>query len=117
VDPVSHLLFGRTVALTISRRRSLAGVTAALVLGSLVPDVDAVLAPWRFDLYLRAHAAGTHSLAGALAGALVLALILRPVFSESRVRPLFLASLAGTLGHIFWDVADGISSRWENRLS
>ena len=50
MDPVSHLLFGRTVALTIHRRSALTGVTAALVLGSILPDADAALMPRGFDL-------------------------------------------------------------------
>jgi inner membrane protein len=111
VDPVSHLLFGRAVALTVRRPRWLTGITAALVLGSIVPDVDAVIAPWRFDLYLRAHASGTHSLLGAIVESVVLTLWLRRVLSESRTLPLFLASLGGALGHIFWDLADGSDIR------
>jgi hypothetical protein len=45
VDPVSHLFCGRTVALTVRRRPALTGVTAALVLGSILPDADAALTP------------------------------------------------------------------------
>jgi membrane-bound metal-dependent hydrolase YbcI (DUF457 family) len=107
VDPVSHLLFGRTVALTIPRRPVKAGVTAALVLGSILPDVDAVLAPGNFEAYLSAHASGTHSLLGSLIEALVLALGLRVVVAGSRVWPLLLASWTGVAGHVFWDLADG----------
>jgi inner membrane protein len=107
VDPVSHLLFGRTVALTMRRRPALTGVTAALVIGSILPDADAVLAPLGFDVYLRAHASGMHSLVGSVGGALVLALVLRLVVTESRVLPLFVASWVGVVGHIFWDLADG----------
>jgi len=107
VDPVSHLLFGRTIALTMHRRSVLKGVTAALVLGSILPDADAVLAPFGFDLYLRAHASGTHALLGSLAEAWVLTLVLRIAVSRSRVLPLFLASWVGVAGHILWDLVDG----------
>jgi hypothetical protein len=44
-----------------------------LVLGPILPDADARLAPRGFDLYLRAHASGTHSLVGTIVEALVLA--------------------------------------------
>jgi inner membrane protein len=107
VDPVSHLLFGRTVALTIRRRPALTGVTAALALGSILPDADAALTLRGFDLYLRAHAAGTHSLLGTVVEALVLALVLRTLVTGSRVLPLLVASWVGIAGHIFWDLADG----------
>jgi membrane-bound metal-dependent hydrolase YbcI (DUF457 family) len=107
VDPISHLLFGRTVALTVHRRPALTGVTAALVLGSILPDADASLAPLGFDVYLRAHASGTHSLLGSVVGALVLAFVLRMLVTGSRVLPLLLASWVGVVGHIFWDLADG----------
>jgi membrane-bound metal-dependent hydrolase YbcI (DUF457 family) len=111
VDPVSHLLFGRTIAFTTPRRQSLTGVTAALVLGSILPDVDAVLVPRGFDLYLRAHAAGTHSAAGTVVQAIVLALVLHVIVKGSRILPLFVASWVGILGHVFWDLADGSDIR------
>jgi membrane-bound metal-dependent hydrolase YbcI (DUF457 family) len=107
VDPVSHLLFGRTLALTVRRQPAMTGVTAALVLGSILPDADAALAPAGFDRYLRAHASGTHSLLGSVVEALVLALVLRKLVNESRLLPLLTASWLGVVGHIVWDLADG----------
>jgi inner membrane protein len=107
VDPVSHLLFGRTAALTIRRRPAMKGFTAALVLGSILPDADAVLAPLGFDLYLRAHSSGTHSLVGAMVQALVLAGLLHALVRGSHFLTLLIASWFGVLGHIFWDLADG----------
>jgi membrane-bound metal-dependent hydrolase YbcI (DUF457 family) len=109
VDSVSHLLFGRTTALALSTRHrpEMKGVTAALVLGSILPDIDAALAPRGFDLYLRAHSSGTHSLAGTIVEALLLGGILRARVHGSRFPTLLVASWAGVLGHIFWDLADG----------
>jgi membrane-bound metal-dependent hydrolase YbcI (DUF457 family) len=107
VDAISHALFGQTLGVALVRRPRPLGVMAGLVLGSLLPDIDIALAPRAFDLYLRAHAAGTHALAGSLAGALLLAAALRTVLRQSRFWPLFWASWAGTIGHIFWDLADG----------
>jgi len=117
VDPVSHLLFGRAVALTIRRRPALSGVTAALVLGSILPDADAALTLGGFDLYLRAHASGTHSLPGSVVAALMLALALRGLVKGSRVLPLLVASWVGVIGHIFWDLADGSDIRLFEPLS
>jgi inner membrane protein len=109
VDPVSHLLFGRTTALALSirRRSDMKGTTVALVLGSMLPDIDAALAPRGFDLYLRAHSSGTHSLAGTIVEALLLGGMLRTSVRGSRFLTLLVASWVGVLGHIFWDLADG----------
>ena len=107
MDPVSHALFGRTLGLAVASPRRRRGVTAALVLGSLLPDIDIALAPRAFETYLRVHASGTHSLVGSIVGAVVLAAVLRGALRGSRYWPLFWASWAGTLGHVFWDVADG----------
>jgi membrane-bound metal-dependent hydrolase YbcI (DUF457 family) len=107
VDPVSHVLFGRTVALTVRQRPALTGVTAALVLGSIMPDADAALTVRGFDLYLRAHASGTHSLVGTVVEALVLAVVLHRLVTGSRLLPLLVASWVGIIGHVLWDLADG----------
>ena len=107
MDPVSHVLFGRTVALTVCQRPALTGVTAALVLGSIVPDADAALTVGGFDRYLRAHASGTHSLVGTVVEAVILAVVLRRLVTGSRLLPLLVASWVGIIGHVFWDLADG----------
>jgi membrane-bound metal-dependent hydrolase YbcI (DUF457 family) len=106
VDPLSHVLFGRTLALTVDRTSS-RGIPAALVIGSILPDADAILAPVRFDLYLNAHVSGTHSLFGTVLEALALTLVLRRVIKGSRAVILFIASCVGLLGHVFWDLVDG----------
>ena len=106
MDPASHLLFGRALAYTLERRVERRGIIAALVIGSVLPDIDSPLAFYRFDLYLRAHAAGTHSLVGTVIGAVLLALVLHRLVRGSRPVLLFAASWVGTLGHVFWDIAD-----------
>jgi len=93
------------------RRLPITGMTAALVLGSIVPDVDAVLAPRGFDLYLQAHSSGTHSLLGATIAGVALAMFLRVTLAGSRTFSLLLAACLGTFGHIFWDLADGSDIR------
>jgi inner membrane protein len=107
VDPASHLLLGCTFTLTARRASATPGTSAALVLGSIMPDVDVLLAPIGFDLYLRAHASGTHSLAGSLLEAAILAGFLYAVVRGSRFPTLLIASWIGILGHVVSDVADG----------
>lgn len=107
MDPVSHLLFGRVVAQTVRRRTELRGMTAALVLGSIAPDIDAVMAFRGFEQYLRAHIAGTHALLGTVLGAVAVAAFLRLLLRDARWSVLFIAAWTGTLGHMLWDLAGG----------
>ena len=77
------------------------------MIGSILPDADAALIPGGFDVYLHAHAAGTHSMLGTVVEALLLALAVRMVVTGSRVLALLAASWAGAIGHVLWDLADG----------
>ena len=103
------MLIGRTIALVPKRRAP--GATAALVLGSLFPDIDAVVVTRGFDAYLAAHASGTHSILGTFAGALIVAFTLRVRISGSRLLPLIAASWVGTIGHVVCDLANGSDIR------
>lgn len=61
---------GRAVVAALDRSersRFGRGATAAAITGALVPDVDLVLMPAGWDIYLRVHQVGTHSIAGACA--------------------------------------------------
>jgi membrane-bound metal-dependent hydrolase YbcI (DUF457 family) len=77
VDPFSHIALGRTLAaLHVPRARG-RGTLPAVMLGALAPDVDAVLMPFGWDIYLRAHEIGTHSIVGSLGIAALTALVVR----------------------------------------
>jgi membrane-bound metal-dependent hydrolase YbcI (DUF457 family) len=108
MDPVSHALFGRALVATMrtpsTRSR---GVAVAAVLGALSPDIDCVLMPVGWDIYLRVHSVGTHSLIGALAvaaltGGLVLLLVRSSAFAL-----LTAAAVTGALSHLLLDVTCG----------
>jgi len=77
------------------------------VLGALAPDVDAVLMPFGWDVYLRAHEIGTHSLAGSLPIAGSATLIARAVVRDTPVFDLFAAAWLGCLSHVALDVLSG----------
>jgi membrane-bound metal-dependent hydrolase YbcI (DUF457 family) len=93
MDPVSHLALGRAIAVLrerppasadTGRSSSLEGlrdrrVMAAFLLGSLAPDIDALLMPSGWDRYLLAHQQLTHSIAGTLACAVLTALVLAAI--------------------------------------
>jgi len=106
MDPATHALFGAALAIGASSapRRS---VVAACAGASLLPDVDAVFMPTGWDRYLVAHEIGTHSLAGAVLLGVLLAAGLgwwRPSLKNGAI---WAAAIAGTAGHVFWDLANG----------
>lgn len=107
MDPVSHSVIGRAVVAATGRRLQAPGSGAAAVLGALSPDVDFVLMPFGWDIYLRAHAAGTHSLAGAVLTGIGSAVLIRLCMRRSSLRPLVGAGVIGALTHIASDVAAG----------
>jgi membrane-bound metal-dependent hydrolase YbcI (DUF457 family) len=112
MDPISHVAFGRTLA-ALDRNRALgAGAVAACVIGSLAPDVDAVLMPYGWDTYLRLHQGGTHSLVGSAACAALSAAAVKRFWKEGRYPALWLAAWAGGLSHLVLDVTSGAEIRF-----
>jgi membrane-bound metal-dependent hydrolase YbcI (DUF457 family) len=112
MDPVSHVAFGRTLMALDTHRTLGRGAIAACVLGSLTPDLDAVFMPIGWDLYLRHHQGGTHSLIGSIACAALTAAVVRIVAKRGDYLPLWLAAWAGTAGHLVLDVISGADVRF-----
>lgn len=112
MDPVSHAAFGRTLIALDSRRVLGTGAIAACVLGSLTPDVDAAFMPLGWDVYLRLHQGGTHSIAGSIGCAALTAAAARAVSRRARYLPLLLAAWMGTGGHLVLDVISGADVRF-----
>ena len=79
-------------------------------MGGLSPDIDLVLAPAGWDIYLRAHQAGTHSIAGALLIACAAAAVVRGLTRGSRYLPLA-AAAGGALSHLVLDAVSGARIR------
>ena len=112
MDPVSHMAFGRTLVALDSRRALGPGAIAACVLGSLTPDLDAVFMPIGWDIYLRRHQGGTHSLIGTIACAALTAWVVRLQSTRGHYRSLLLAAWAGAMGHLLLDVMSGADVRF-----
>jgi membrane-bound metal-dependent hydrolase YbcI (DUF457 family) len=108
MDPVSHLSLGRTLVAVLTPRsssdRRVRGTVAAGVLGTLAPDVDAIFMLAGWDLYLRVHEIGTHSLPGNAASALLTAAVVRPLVRGSSYPMLFVFAWIGALSHIALDL-------------
>ena len=112
MDPVSHVAFGRTLIALDGQRTLGPGAIAACVFGSLTPDLDAVFMPIGWDVYLRHHQGGTHSLIGSLACAVLTAALVRLFAKHGHYLPLLLAAWAGATGHLLLDVISGADIRF-----
>jgi hypothetical protein len=134
MDPVSHVILARTIVAAFDKpdgSRFGRGAGAAAMLGGLSPDADSVLMPFGWDVYLRYHEIGTHSLFGAVligcgAGAVVSAFVLgsrnpaeagsqirhvsNPAKAGShirRIRGLAAAASIGAVSHLALDIISG----------
>jgi membrane-bound metal-dependent hydrolase YbcI (DUF457 family) len=112
MDPISHGLLGRTLGLAGRHDPPPRGVVAALVLGSLAPDVDALLVSRGWDVYLRAHEAGTHTLAASPILALAVAAVVKPGARGTSFSRLWRAAWLGVaVGHLGFDLVSGSDMR------
>jgi membrane-bound metal-dependent hydrolase YbcI (DUF457 family) len=108
VDPVSHAAFGCLIAR--SARAPMPRLAIAASIGALAPDLDSVLMPFGWDLYLRAHETGTHTLIGSVPLACAAAVVAR---GRSRLPLAALLQIAwlGVISHLFLDVVSGARIR------
>jgi membrane-bound metal-dependent hydrolase YbcI (DUF457 family) len=111
MDPLSHVVAGRAVTALFDNGHHGRRLGVAAIVGALSPDVDVSLAPAGWDIYLRAHQAGTHSIAGALLVACASAAIVRGLSRGSRYAPLAAAAAAGAISHLVLDVISGARIR------
>ena len=122
MDPLSHVIFGRTL-IGLDHRRSLGrGAVAACALGAIAPDADVIVITKGWDLYLRVHEVGTHSVLGSLAVASGVAALVRVLQRGSRYSSLMLAAGIGALSHLTFDLISGALVRpgwplFQERLS
>jgi membrane-bound metal-dependent hydrolase YbcI (DUF457 family) len=107
MDPVSHAVIGRAVVAASGRYLQGRGTGPAAVLGAISPDIDCVLMPFGWDIYLRAHVVGTHSMAGALVTAVGSAVLVRLCVGRSLLSQLCRAAAIGALTHLFCDIVSG----------
>jgi membrane-bound metal-dependent hydrolase YbcI (DUF457 family) len=109
MDPLSHVIFGRTLIALDRRSRFGPGAAAAATLGAIAPDIDAVLI-WRgWDVYLRAHEIGSHSVAGSFVIACATAGLVHLAKRDARYRALIVAAWIGALSHLTFDLVSGAS--------
>jgi inner membrane protein len=103
VDDVSHALFGLAIAQAGPAKKWGRPAAWALVLSSLVPDVDGVIGLWGRTAYIIHHRGFTHALIGWIPTALAVALPVWWLSGRKNFRPLLALSMAGVAGHVLCD--------------
>ena len=123
MDPISHAVIGRAAAASIRwasgshggqgshGAQRTPGIAAASILGALSPDIDCVLMPVGWDVYLRAHVIGTHSIPGAILTGLGAAVLVRSVRRRSSLRHLIVPAVIAALSHLAADIVTGARLR------
>ncbi len=111
MDNVTHTLCSLAVARAGAAARLGPGSTACLLIAGNAPDLDIVTAAQGSLAYLAHHRGFTHGLAGAVVVAMLAGLLVRLCVRGSRLRPLFVAGLAGTSLHIFMDLWTSYGTR------
>lgn len=111
MDPVSHAIFGRTLIALDRRGRFGTGTAAAAALGALAPDIDAVVMSRGWDVYLRTHEIGTHSILGSIVMGCAAASLVHLLRRGSRYTQLILAATIGSLSHVLFDLVSGANIR------
>jgi membrane-bound metal-dependent hydrolase YbcI (DUF457 family) len=109
MDPISHVSFGRLLIHPAASRLGRGAIVSCMV-GSIAPDVDLLVAASRWDVYLRWHQAGTHSLAGAVVCGIASGLGMRAMGLGTAAR-LSIAATIGCVGHLALDIGSGADVR------
>ncbi len=104
MDTVTHGLTGWLIARSIPSEEGGKVATAAVVIGSVLPDVDHVVSVLGSDAAIRFHRGISHSFAGIAVCSLVVALLLYRFGKWKELKKLYLLALAGELSHIALDL-------------
>ncbi|MDN5294361.1 MAG: inner membrane protein [Eubacteriales bacterium] len=115
MDPVTHLVAGMAIAITAAEYIPPGGAgLAAVLIGSLFPDLDIVLQAGGDLFYLRHHRGFSHSLLGLFLFAGIIAAMLTIVFPGVSFFALWQAAGLGYLGHILFDLGNsyGVQLLW-----
>lgn len=111
MDTVTHGLTGWLVARAIPSENGRREATAAVVVGSLLPDADNVASLFGGELYIRIHRGLSHSFAGLAVTSLLVALILYRFGKWKDLKKLFLLTLLGQLSHVLLDLLNAYGTQ------
>ncbi|HJX16185.1 MAG TPA: metal-dependent hydrolase, partial [Candidatus Deferrimicrobiaceae bacterium] len=111
MDTVTHGLAGWLVARAIHEEEGKKEATAALIVGSLLPDADNVASLLGSELYLRLHRGVSHGFAGVVVTSLLVALLLYRFGKWKELKHLYLLVLVGQFLHISLDLLNSYGTQ------
>ena len=111
MDTVTHGLTGWLVARAVPSEAGKKMATAAVVLGSVLPDADNIASLFGSELYLRLHRGISHSFAGVAVTSLVLALLLYRFGKWKDLKKIYLLVLLGQFSHVALDVLNSYGTQ------
>jgi inner membrane protein len=112
MDPVTHAIIGTTISkltgngITLSTPENI-----AIVLASVLPDIDVVLKRWGDYVYLKNHRVATHSFLGLVISAGLITAALKLVFPGVNLLSMFLLTFAGGLSHTVFDILNSYGAK------
>ncbi len=104
MDTVTHGLTGWLIARSVPSEQGGKAATAAVVIGSVLPDLDHVVNVLGGDAAVRFHRGISHSFAGIAVTSLLLALLLYRFGKWKELKKLYLLAVVGQLSHIALDL-------------
>lgn len=104
MDTVTHGLTGWLIARSVPSEQGGKAATAAVVIGSVLPDLDHVASILGSDAAVRFHRGISHSFAGIAVSSLLLALLVYRFGKWKDLKKLYLLAVVGQLSHIALDL-------------
>ena len=111
MDTITHGLTGWLVARAVPSDSGRREATAAVVLGSLLPDADNVTSLLGSEMYLRLHRGISHGFAGIAVTSLLIALLLYRFGKWKDLKKLYLLALLGQLSHVALDLLNSYGTQ------
>lgn len=111
MDTVTHGLTGWLISRAIPSETYSREATAAVVVGSLLPDADNVISLLGSEMYLRLHRGFSHGFPGIAVTSLLVALLLYRFGKWKDLKKLYLLALLGQLSHIALDLLNSYGTQ------
>lgn len=111
MDTVTHGLTGWLIARAVPSKEDRKWATAAVVVGSVLPDADHIASLFGSEAYLRMHRGISHSFAGTAVTSLVVALLLARFGKCKDLKKLYFLALLGQLSHIALDLLNSYGTQ------
>lgn len=111
MDTVTHGLTGWLIARAVPDDLGKRTAAAAVIAGSLLPDMDHAATLLGREAYLRLHRGISHGFAGAAVASLLIALLLYRFGKWKDLKKLYLLALLGQLSHIALDLLNSYGTQ------